>query len=53
MTSCLSMALRYCAGGDPTDISDHRRVKDDEVLHSAWGVVDAIHKAPQLNIVFL
>ena len=51
-SSRLSMALRYCAGGDPADIADHHGVKTDEVLKSVWAVVDAIHKAPQLNIVF-
>ncbi|KAL9191554.1 hypothetical protein ACHAXT_001260 [Thalassiosira profunda] len=50
--SRLSMALRYCAGGDPTDICDHHGVKDREVLRSVWYVVDAIHAAPQLNITF-
>ena len=43
----LSMALRYCAGGDPLDICDHHGVNKDEVLKSVWAVVDAIHKAPR------
>ena len=48
----LSMALRYCAGGDPTDIADIHGVKDDEVLNSLWDVVDAIHQSPELDIKF-
>ena len=47
-----SMALRYFAGGDPVDIADIHGVKEDEVLNSVWDVVDAIHKAPELNISF-
>ena len=48
----LSMALRYFAGGDPADICDHHGVDEDEPLKSVWVVVDAIHKAPQMNIEF-
>ena len=50
--SRLSMAIRYCAGGDPMDIADHHGVSTDEVPRSVWKIVDAIHKAPQLNIEF-
>ena len=46
------MAIWYCAGGDPVNIADHHGVKTDEVLRSIWKVVDAIHKAPQLYIIF-
>ncbi|EJK44605.1 hypothetical protein THAOC_36845 [Thalassiosira oceanica] len=48
----LSMALRYCAGGDPVDIADIHGVKDDEVLNSLWDVVDAIHQSTELDIKF-
>ena len=48
----LSMALRYFAGGDPTDIADIHGVHDNEVLNSVWEVVDAIHKTPALDIKF-
>ena len=51
-SSRLSMALRYCAGGDPLDICDHHGVNDYEVVRSVWFVVDAINKAPQMNIEF-
>ena len=50
--SRLSMALRYCAGGDPLDIADIHGVGDDEVTQSVWDIVDAIHKSPELDIVF-
>ena len=49
--SRLSMALRYFSGGDPFDIAEVHGVGDDEVVRSAWDVVDAIHKSPELNIV--
>ena len=48
----LSMALRYCAGGDPLDISHIHGVHSDEVLNSLWNVVDAVHKSPALDIKF-
>ena len=48
----LSMALRYFAGGDPADICDHHGCSLDEPLRSVWFVVDAIHEAPEMNIVF-
>lgn len=48
----LSMALRYFAGGDPLDIVEVHGVGDDEVTNSAWNVVDAIHKSPELDIKF-
>jgi hypothetical protein len=48
----LSMALRYCAGGDPLDIADLHGVNPDEVTNSLWSVVDAIHESPQLDIKF-
>ena len=48
----LSMALRYFAGGDPADICDHHGHNLDEPVRSVWFVVDAIHKAPEMNIVF-
>ena len=51
-SSRLSMALRYCAGGDPADIADHHGVKTDELTKSIWNVVDAINLAPQLDIKF-
>ena len=54
ITKCarLSMALRYCAGGDPLDIADIHGVGQGEVLSSVWGVVDAIHLSPELDIKF-
>ena len=52
MISCLAMALRYCAGGDPADIADHHGVNVVEVTRSVWDVINAIHAAPQLNITF-
>ena len=48
----LSMALRYCAGGDPLDISDIHGVSSDEVPNSLWDVVDAVHASPELDISF-
>ena len=51
-TARLSMALRYCAGGDPLDIGDLHGVGCQEVLNSLWDVVDAIHASPELDIRF-
>ena len=48
----LSMALRFFAGGDVLDIAEVHGVGDDEPMSSVWDVVDAIHKAPELNISF-
>ncbi len=48
----LSMALRYAAGGTPLDISDVHGVGSNAVTESLWEIVDAIHKAPELDIVF-
>ena len=50
--SRLSMALRFSAGGDPADIGDHHGVNVGEVNNSLECVVDAIHMAPELKIVF-
>lgn len=50
--SRLSQALRYFAGGDPLDICQTHNVAPSEPLRSVWIVVDAIHKASQLKIVF-
>jgi len=48
----LSMALRYCAGGDPLDIADIHGVSEIEVKENLWKVVDAIHLSPPLDIKF-
>lgn len=48
----LSMALRYFSGGDPLDIAEVHGVSEIEPLESVWNVVDAIHKSPELDIVF-
>ncbi|KAL7526717.1 hypothetical protein ACHAWF_001886 [Thalassiosira exigua] len=48
----LSMALRYCAGGDPLDISSVHGVATNYILDNLWDVVDAIHKSPELKIDF-
>lgn len=48
----LSMAIRYCAGGDPLDIADVHGVCDREVLNSLWSVVDAINASKELDLVF-
>ena len=50
--ACLSMALRYAAGGDPLDISEMHGVGPKEVLTSFWDIIDAIHASPELNIDF-
>ena len=50
--SRLSMALRFSAGGDPTDISDHHGVHVGEANSSLQCVVEAIHMAPEPKIVF-
>ena len=52
MTSHLTMALRYCAVGDPVDIADHHGVHVVEVTYSVWAVIDTIYAASQLNIAF-
>jgi hypothetical protein len=46
------MALRFFAGGDSLDIAEVHGVGDDEPMSTVWDVVDAIHKAPELNISF-
>ncbi|KAL3780142.1 hypothetical protein ACHAWO_008202 [Cyclotella atomus] len=48
----LSMALHFFAGGDSLDIAEVHGVGDDEPMSTVWDVVDAIHKAPELNISF-
>jgi hypothetical protein len=46
------MAIRFFAGGDPLDIAEMHGVGDDEPMSSVWEVVDAIHKASELDIKF-
>ena len=46
------MVLRYCAGGDPLDITDLHGIGEDEVVSGVWGVMDAICFAPELDIPF-
>eukprot|EP00956_Cyclotella_meneghiniana_P019996 scaffold34827_cov60-Cyclotella_meneghiniana.AAC.1 len=46
------MAQLPGGGGDPFDIAEVHGVGDDEVVRSAWDVVDAIHNSPELNIRF-
>ena len=48
----LSMAIRFFAGGDPLDIAEMHGVGEDEPMTSVWDVVDAIHKASELDIKF-
>ena len=48
----LSMTLRYCAGGNPLDISDIHGVNTNEVPDSLQDVVDAVHALPELDITF-
>lgn len=48
----LSMALRFCAGGDKYDIAAVHGVHPDEVLQSLWITVDAIHCTAALDISF-
>ena len=48
----LSMALRYCAGGNPLDISDIHGINKDMITDCLWDVIDAIHRSPKLNISF-
>ena len=46
------MAQLPGGGGDPFDIAEVHGVGVDEVVRSAWDVVDAIHNSPELNITF-
>ena len=48
----LSMALRFCAGGNQLDIADLHGVSSNEVIYSLWDLVDAIHSLPELTISF-
>ena len=48
----LSMALRFCAGGDKFDIAFAHGVNENEVYKSVWIVVDAIHQCEALDIKF-
>ena len=48
----LSIALRYCAGGDPLDIASMHGMPDNYVSKNLRGVVDAIHSSPELDINF-
>ena len=48
----LSMAIRYCAGGDTLDIADIHGVHTAEVISSVWDIIDAIHASPELNITY-
>jgi hypothetical protein len=56
------VALRYCTGWAPLDIADIYGASPDEATESVpvwatesvpvWVIVDAIHKAPQLEIKY-
>ena len=46
------MVLRYFSGGDPFDIAEVHGVGNDEVVTSAWDVIDAIHKCREFDITF-
>lgn len=48
----LSMALCYCAGGNPADICDLQSVAIGEVITSLWDVADVIHLSPEIDINF-
>lgn len=48
----LSMALRYFAGGDSLDIGPMHGVHPNEVLESVRRIVNAIHSASEMSIVF-
>lgn len=48
----LAMALRYFCGGCPFDIGMAHGVNSNEVLKSAWMVVDAVNMTQGMNIKF-
>ena len=51
-SSRLSMALRWFAGGDKSDIAPYHGVGFDEVMKSVWHVVDAVNQCEKLKIKF-
>ena len=51
-SSRFSMALRWFAGGDKSDIAPYHGVGFDEVMKSVWHVVDAVNKCEKLQIKF-
>jgi hypothetical protein len=48
----LSAALRYFAGGRPSDIAISHGIANSEVYNSCWKVVDAVNKCPELSLGF-
>ena len=52
LTSRLSAANRYFAGGDPIDIALVHGISHTEVFNSAWKIVDAVNLCPELNIKY-
>ena len=53
LTSRLSAApIRYFSGGDPVDIALVHGISHTEVFNSAWRVVDAVNKCPELDIKY-
>ena len=52
MSHCLSMALRWMAGGSKFDISSNHGVSIDETMRSVWLVVDAVNNCDDLKLPF-
>ena len=52
ISSRLSMALRWFAGGEPADILQVHGVHYNEVHTSGWEIVDAINLCPELQLGF-
>ena len=48
----LSIALRWFAGGNPTDIAIVHGVCYDEVLKNVWKVVDQVNECDELKFSF-
>jgi hypothetical protein len=51
-TVCISIALRYLAGGQAMDIALEHGVSHSTVFESLWLVVDVINQQPELSINF-
>ena len=51
-TSRLGCALRYFAGGDPTDIMVNYGIGFTDVLVSVWSVVMAVNRSPDFYICY-